>query len=192
MQRKYRTTDIVKLPEQRIPSNLTSFFQRMSKVALVRHARIIATLSQSEDPPPLSVARPVLVRSVTYCESFGTQVPTSTIVVSATTSHHCSSCLSSCLHVHSGPPRNSRQAGQVPSVPIPQCGVPSFQGPAPKIDTPFQWLEGTFDIICLLDKREVKDAENRYFVYNELRKRGVKGQGRELDLGDVLCIEQIF
>jgi len=59
IQRKTRTTDPFRLPQQPVPINPTGFLQRTSNAVLAPHAqadgvretRILANISQPEDPP---------------------------------------------------------------------------------------------------------------------------------------------
>lgn len=51
-----------------------------------------------------------------------------------------------------------------------------------------EWSARSYDVICLVDTREMKDADSRDFIAVELAKRGVQVERRPLQLGDVLWI----
>jgi ERCC4 domain len=51
-----------------------------------------------------------------------------------------------------------------------------------------KWPARTYDIICLIDTREMKDAKSRDYISDELRIRGVQVERRPLQLGDALWI----
>jgi ERCC4 domain len=51
-----------------------------------------------------------------------------------------------------------------------------------------KWPARTYDIICLIDTREIKDAKSRDYISDELRIRGVQVERRPLQLGDALWI----
>ena len=130
VKRKYRATDPFRLRKQPIPSNSCSIFRvRLS--------------------PLLSPVPPMTARIHTNSNPW--QFVASAIVLSATISHHCTSCVRAYLRIHPASLQwlpNARQVGPpTASVLIPQCGVPSFRQPAHKIVTScrpnqrLEWLE---------------------------------------------------
>lgn len=60
---------------------------------------------------------------------------------------------------------------------------------APAIDfSLITWPAGTYEILCLVDTREMKDAKSRDFIAEELRMKGVNVERRSLELGDVAWV----
>ena len=66
-----------------------------------------------------------------------------------------------------------------------------FQAQPPAISTDFtllKWAPHTYDVVCLIDTREIKDAKSRDYIAEELALRGVRVERRSLQLGDALWI----
>ncbi|PVF97827.1 hypothetical protein CPB86DRAFT_785467, partial [Serendipita vermifera] len=51
-----------------------------------------------------------------------------------------------------------------------------------------RWPANTYDILCVVDNREIKDKSARDSIIQELQSRGVSVERRSLELGDVLWI----
>jgi hypothetical protein len=51
-----------------------------------------------------------------------------------------------------------------------------------------RWPANTYDIVCVVDNREIKDKSSRDYIIQELQSRGVPVQRRSLELGDVLWV----
>lgn len=56
---------------------------------------------------------------------------------------------------------------------------------------PYQFHPGTFDIVLILDVREVRGHSDRDYIGQKLSENGVKVEKRALDIGDVLWVARL-
>lgn len=67
----------------------------------------------------------------------------------------------------------------------------NLQYQPPDVSTDFsfiKWPARTYDVICLIDSREIKDQKSRDYIVQELTLMGVRVERRSLQLGDMLWI----
>ncbi|PKY54845.1 hypothetical protein RhiirA4_502602 [Rhizophagus irregularis] len=57
---------------------------------------------------------------------------------------------------------------------------------------PVEWAPGTFEVILILDNREVKLKKDRDYIQDTLQQKGLKISVRNLELGDVIWVARKY